>query len=321
MEDDLRKQLLQMESIPVSEARKRIPDLEKNHAQRRDWVWSRLGKAPLAHALMHLCTLATKTRNSLGGASLPDIAKLYGEAAWEADVAALDALKEVKSMADMQAVQAAVRGLYLALDAECGRTFPEAARYRAASIVCRGREDANQPGKRLCGGLCRWARWDLAKRLIERMRLKGLKPDLSSRWAGLPTVTATTKAAVSPMVKEVKGNSPGEDFLPDVAVNGQKLDHRSFSKAPGGPGDPVPQPGETGDPSGRGWTEQGDLDRLGHTLQAKLAHRVDEQLELILERVEMLDRGWMERNPGTDRPRVAIDARRASFSHTAQVLD
>ena len=58
---------------------------------------------------------------------------------------------------------------------------------------------------------------------------------------------------------------------------------------------------ETGDPAGRGWTEQGELDRLGHSLQVKLAGRIDEQIDLLLERIEtLLDAGWREIRVVTD---------------------
>jgi hypothetical protein len=55
-------------------------------------------------------------------------------------------------------------------------------------------------------------------------------------------------------------------------------------------------PAETGEPRGnnaRGWTEYGEFDKLGHTLQGKLAARVEDQLELMLERVQgLLRAGW-----------------------------
>ena len=58
---------------------------------------------------------------------------------------------------------------------------------------------------------------------------------------------------------------------------------------------------ETGDPAGRAWTEHGQLDRLGHSLQAGLAARIDDQVELLRERVAMLlDEGWKEVRVVTD---------------------
>ena len=70
------------------------------------------------------------------------------------------------------------------------------------------------------GGLVLFAdglRFDVSQRLVERMRTKGWSVTLSTRWAGLPTVTATAKPAVSPVSKGIKGLSLGEDFLPATA--------------------------------------------------------------------------------------------------------
>jgi hypothetical protein len=54
--------------------------------------------------------------------------------------------------------------------------------------------------------------------------------------------------------------------------------------------------GETGDPQANnacGWTEYGEFDKLGHDLKAKLASRIEDQLEYLLERVKgLLDAGW-----------------------------
>ena len=58
---------------------------------------------------------------------------------------------------------------------------------------------------------------------------------------------------------------------------------------------------EMGDPTGRAWAEEGKLDKLGHTEQEKLAARVDEQVELLIERINgLLDAGWPEIRVVTD---------------------
>ena len=60
-------------------------------------------------------------------------------------------------------------------------------------------------------------------------------------------------------------------------------------------------PDETGDPAGRAWTEDGELDKLGHSLQANLAGRIGEQIDLLAERIEaLLDVGWREVRVVTD---------------------
>ena len=62
------------------------------HGPRRAWVWAKLGQAPLANALGHLAELAERAATKLGGASTTEMAKLYVDAAWEVDTAALSAM-------------------------------------------------------------------------------------------------------------------------------------------------------------------------------------------------------------------------------------
>lgn len=99
----------------------------------------------------------------------------------------------------------------------------------------------------------------------------------------------------------LKGNTPGEDFLPDIADTGQTLTSDRFGKLLESAGVQLLGPGETGNPSGMAWTEQGELDKMGHSLQTKLVYQVQEQLDLLLERVgTLIGAGWKEIRIVTD---------------------
>ena len=144
-------------------------------------------------------------------------------------------------------------------------------------------------------------RFDVSQRLVERLRAKDHAVAVSMRWAALPTVTATAKPAVSPVAGRIQGLSLGEDFLPVVAEGERPLTTDRFRKLLASAGWQSIRANETGDPSGRAWTEYGELDKLGHSLQAKLAARVGEQIALLLERIEALLRaGWREVRVVTD---------------------
>ena len=144
-------------------------------------------------------------------------------------------------------------------------------------------------------------RFDVSQRLVERLRAKDHAVAVSMRWAALPTVTATAKPAVSPVAGRIEGLSLGEDFLPAVAESERPLTTDRFRKLLAAAGWQSVGANETGDPSGRAWTEYGELDKLGHSLQAKLAARVGEQIALLLERIEALLRaGWREVRVVTD---------------------
>ena len=300
-EDELRQALLgQEKSMPVK-ARERILDLEKQHGPRREWVWAKLGQAPLAKALGHIARLVEISANKLGGTSVHEMAKLYVDGAWEVDWAALAAAAAVKSIADAQAVGKALNAVY--------RPWLEAAAERLQNLIEKEPLPAHDRQTMEdvlveSGGIVLFAdglRFDVSQRLASRMGDKGLAVALSTRWAASPTVTATTKPAVSPVSEGVKGLSLGEDFAPVTADGERPLTTDRFRKLLGAAGYQYLAADETGDPAGRGWTEHGELDKLGHSLQAKLAGRVDEQVDLVFERIEaLLEAGWREIRIVTD---------------------
>ena len=300
-EEALRQSLLAMEESTPTKARERILELDMSHGPRREWVWAKLGQARLANALGHLAELAEGTATKLGGASTAEMAKLYIDAAWEVDSAALSAMAAVKSSADSQAVSKALNAVYrpwLESAAEHLQTLAE--KDPLPGHDGQGLEDLLVES----GGLVLFAdglRFDVSQRLVERMRSKGWSVTLSTRWAGLPTVTATAKPAVSPVTKGIKGLSLGEDFLPATADGEQPLTTDRFRKLLATAGYQYLRTIEPGDSSGRGWTENGELDKLGHSLQGRLAGRVEEQVDLLLERIEfLLDTGWREIRVVTD---------------------
>ncbi|MCG8047521.1 MAG: BREX-1 system phosphatase PglZ type B [Candidatus Thiodiazotropha taylori] len=300
-EESLRKALLWLEKATPADARKQILELEKLHGPRREWVWAQLGQAPLAEALGHLAAISERASSKLGGASTAEMAKLYVDAAWEVDTAALSAMASIKSTADAQAVGKTLNAVY--------RPWLESAAEHLQQLA----EKEPLPGHDgqavddiivESGGLILFAdglRFDVSQRLAERMRVKGWSVTMSTRWAGLPTVTATAKPAVSPVSDGIKGVLLGEDFLPALADTDQPLTTDRFRKLLAAAGYQYLTADETGDPSGRGWTENGELDKLGHSLQGKLASRVEEQVDLLLERIESLfDADWREIRVVTD---------------------
>ena len=300
-EASLRQALRDLDKKTPGSAREQILSLEKTHGIRRGWVWAKLGQAPLANALEHLAILANRTATKLGGSSVGDMAKLYVDAAWEVDATALSTMATVKSSADAQAVSKALNAVY--------RPWLES----AAEHLQRLAETEPLPGHDAqgiddlavdSGGLILFAdglRFDVSQSLVERMRSNGWTVSISTRWAGLPTVTATAKPAVSPVVADIKGLRLGEDFLPATAASDQPLTTDRFRKLLSAAGYQYVGADETGEPAGRAWTENGDLDKLGHSLQGKLASRIDDQVDLLLERIEtLLDAGWREIRVVTD---------------------
>ena len=127
------------------------------------------------------------------------MARSYADGAWEVDAAALSSMAAVKTAADTRAVSHALDAIY--------RPWLEEAAFHLQSL------EATEPGAIRDGEaaydtnvesgtvmlFADGLRFDLAQRLIERLRTRGFSATCAARWSGLPTVTATAKPAVSPV--------------------------------------------------------------------------------------------------------------------------
>ena len=297
-ETALRRALQELGGPPAA-AREEILALEEKHGERRGWVWAKLGEAPLADALGHLAALAAGASRELGGGSIEQMAELYADEAWKVDDAALRSMAAVKSAADTQAVSQALEAVYRPWLEAASRHLQELER----PLVVRERQESYDPAIEpgtvvlFADGL----RFDVSQRLVERLRDGGRSVTASTQWSAHPTVTATSKPAVSPVIRSITGLSLGEEFRPVTADSEQPVTPDRFRKLLYAAGYQCLRANETGDPAGRAWTEHGQLDQLGHSLQAGLAARIDDQVELLRERVAMLlDEGWQEVRVVTD---------------------
>ena len=293
-EAGLRNALAALDGVEAGVARARIAQLEQEHAPRRRWVWSRLGLAPLAHALEHLARLAERTESHVGGDSTDEMAKIYAGGGYLADDAVMRALASVKSTADCKAVGAAVRAEYLPwLEAAAERLQRLAA---DTPLPHAGQQSAIASDIGTCILFADGLRFDLAQRAVAACDERGLRVTQNRRWAALPSVTATAKPAVSPVAGQIHGVGLPETFAPDIEASGQALTTARFRKLLEESGYQVIPTGEVGDPgarNARAWTEFGQIDRRGHDMKAALAGQLDDELDRLTERVvELIDSGW-----------------------------
>lgn len=303
-EDALRVELLGLSGKSASDARVRVAKLEAEHAVRRNWVWARLGHAPLAEAVRHLAVVAANTEHPLGGDTTENMAERYAGGGFLADDAVLRALGAVKAAEDVQAVSAAVRALYLPWLDDSARNFQKIVGISPLPDAAMVRETPAEYLCRQCVLFCDGLRYDLAQRVVARAEERGLRVQAGRRWAALPTVTATAKPAVSPIVGWLVGAPGAIAFEPTVESEGAGLTVDRFRTLLAKMGFQVVAQTDVGDPrveDAKAWTEFGEIDKLGHTLQGKLAPRLDEHLELLVDRViQILDAGWKSVKVVTD---------------------
>ncbi|HKI17000.1 MAG TPA: BREX-1 system phosphatase PglZ type B, partial [Isosphaeraceae bacterium] len=298
-EASLRQSLHDLTSLPVPSARDRLRDLDVLHEPRREWVWAKLGQAPLTDALRHLKTLADATDAPRKGATTEDVIRTYTTQGWATDLAVLDALAAVSTQDDRAAVVAAVQHVYTPWLRDLAEQFQECVKQTPLP----GREVARL--KEVSPGTCVFfadgLRYDLGQRLKGLLEAKGLVVQIHHHTAALPTVTPTAKPAISPVASKIAGLTAGEEFRPSVAQDQKDLTVDRFRKLLDEGGIQILGGGETGKPDGRGWTESGNLDQSGHQEGLNLSRRVPEHLNGFVERISgLLEAGWQEVRVVTD---------------------
>lgn len=302
MENALRAELLGIGTMKPEEARQRLIQLEDSQGMRRNWVWARLGMSPLANALAHLAVLAKRTKMLLGGESVDAMAKTYAEGGYLADDAVLRAMACVKTAEDTAAVKAAVRCIYLPWLEDTAIHFQQCESVQSLPTVEQREDITAKAGE--CILFADGLRFDIGQRFAAMADEKGMEVSISWRWSSLPTVTSTAKPAASPVAGKLLGIRMREDFSPELKETGEALTTDRFRKLLSMAGFQTLTAMETGEPltdAARGWTEYGEFDKLGHTIQGKMTTMIEDQLELLLDRVQaLLEAGWKRVTVMTD---------------------
>ena len=289
-ETALRDALVGLSGLDPDAARRKILELEQNHGERRRWVWSSLGSAPLAQAIEHLGTMARVTESMAWGTSISEIMQKYAEDGWVADLAVLDALASVERMEDVRAVRSAARTVYRPWLERIVEAFQDA----IAASEPEGYQATTPP--EIANGTCLLfvdgLRFDLAHRLGTMLDPKGIEVEVEPRLTALPSVTATAKPAISPAASELVG---GDGFETVVKANGSKVTAQLLRRVVGDAGFQVLGAEELGDIAGRAWLESGSIDEYGHTHGWRVAHHAAAELRGLAERIaSLLDHGWQK---------------------------
>jgi hypothetical protein len=288
-ESQLRAELTALAGQFADAARRTIAELEQRHAERRAWVWSALGQAPLATALEHLNDLARATQQPLGGGSLAQIAEAYAARGWQVDQAVLLALAKVDKLEDVGAVKGAIRAIYRPWLEATANAFQATV---AGSGYPRPAPIAVSTGT--CVLFCDALRLDVAQRLLMALRERELTAELRWQLAALPGVTATAKPAVSPASGHFTGDGMPR-LEPALVPAGAPANAEMLRRALTESGFQVLKADELGDPTGRGWTEQGSIDAFGHQHGWKVAHHLPGELRSLEHRIKaLLDAGWKQ---------------------------
>ena len=317
-EMSVRVALGKLPSLPQPAACAEIARLETEHGQRREWVWAKMKEAPLAEALRPLARLAEAVGESVGGATPDDIARVYAERGWQADRSAREALalanpKHEELIAgairhltepwldqSARAFQAAVRDHPLpSVRAGPVKETPSTAYKATHSTVATAPMSPVAATEQECLLFVDGLRYELGRCLVELLREHGLTTMVRSRWAAIPTVTATAKPAVTPVADRIAGDHLSADFQPVVRGSGRPASAGTLREAMRERGYEIVRDDALGlgpPPAARGWCETGRIDYHGHHYHqeaAGFARLVESELDRLARRVvELIEAGW-----------------------------
>lgn len=298
-EAELRQSLIDLALASTAEGRTALLELEKNHRQRREWVWARLNMAPLADALRHLARLAEVTQKPLAGATTADMVKAYTNDGWQADAAVLDALAAVSHSQDRDVVCAAIAQVYSPWLRDAAELFQ--GRAKQEPLPGRTVSRLSDVPSGTCLLFADGLRYDIAQKLKTALDAKHVAVQIRHQFVALPSATPTAKPAVSPVADKLIGTAVGEDFRPCLAADRKDLTIERFRSLLEDNGFQVLSLGDNGDAKGRAWTEFGNLDKTGHNEGIGLARRIPELIVSLVQRVEaLLAAGWHEVRIVTD---------------------
>ncbi|WP_436637652.1 BREX-1 system phosphatase PglZ type B [Microbaculum sp. FT89] len=305
-ETKLRDELEKLADLSPEDGCQRIEALEMEHGWRRDTVWAKRGRAPLAQALACLAIVAKgKSLPSHDGAAL---AEAYAAEGAAIDWAAMSALAAAPRELDRLAVTAALHTIYLPWLEESAISLQELVRTGKVKLASANSSKPTDTTILFVDGL----RMDLARELVVLLEKEGVTAKLGWAWSGFPTVTATCKPLVSPAASMLSGPSTTTDVLP-VSSDGKPATKPILYKlmqAEGWETDTAMLP------DGKLWAETGRFDEEGHALGSRLADRLLAGIRDVVDRILQLarsgrsirvvtDHGWLLMPGGL--PSAALD--------------
>jgi hypothetical protein len=275
--------------------------LEQQHQARRSWVWFQLGFSPMAGVLEHLAKVARLTQSAFSGTTPEEMAALYRELYWQTDDAYLHTLAFPVSLLQQDLIHTLLGCIYAPWLDDITQTFQKLVQSKGYPGLKGVKEEtaAYHPAGELVffiDGL----RFDIAQRLVARLNHLG-SVTLKSSWAALPSVTATAKAAVTPVADRITGRTSDVDFEPSLKDEDKDFSAYYLKKFLAEKDWDYLNESETGNPQRNAWVQSGDIDTEGHVKGLKLAGRIDTLLTEVVERIEeLMAAGWRKIRIVTD---------------------
>ncbi|AGH81534.1 hypothetical protein PCNPT3_07980 [Psychromonas sp. CNPT3] len=274
----------------------------QTHSPRKEWLWSRLGLSPWLAILEEVIAVFKHTKIVFSGSSPEVMAEHYSQRFWQADAAVLASMAKTRDIHQQELVANVLAVIYSPWLSETTINFQRL----VAQAGYPGKNRIEEPVASYSTGnqvvfFVDGLRFDTAKMLEQKLSKLSIDIDLQPRWSALPSLTATAKAAVTPVADMLTGLQDNDNFIPALADGHATFSSHYLKKLLKEKGWQYLDGLETGKPTGYAWVQTGDLDNMGHKQQRKLPLFIDQILDDVVARIQgLLDAGWSKIKIVTD---------------------
>ncbi len=300
MEEELAQGFAKAASLDAVKSLSLLIQLDKVHAIRRGWVWSEMGKAPLANVIQYIYKMATISMESFSWGTIEEIKTYYITKGFLVDQNMRKSMALVKTARDKGLIKDIITLFYKPwLEFITGRF--QALVQKDATVFS---EQKVIPETEAFVLFVDALRYELANEVYSKLKKDGFKVQIQTTWSAIPSLTATAKPAVSPIAMEISTESKISEFRPQLK-NGADLSTPAFREVLSKAG--YHYLGKLSDiqESGKFWHEIGNLDTRGHEEQSNLVKRIDEFVEQLTDAIDTIfekginrikivtDHGWL----------------------------
>ncbi|HIF9464869.1 BREX-1 system phosphatase PglZ type B [Photobacterium damselae] len=278
----------------VTELKTAFSQVWNTQQSRKEWLWYRLGLSPWLSILEEIITVFEFTDIAFNGSTPESMAENYIHRFWQADAAVLRVMAKAKDIHQQELIAAVLGVIYTPWLEQITLNFQQLVRQKGYPGDNQVKEStANYTVGSQVVFFVDGLRFDTAKRLQQKLDKCGIKVDLETQWSALPSLTATAKAAVTPLADMLIGLEGNDDFIPVLAESQSAFSSHQLRKLLQQKGWQYLDGLETGEPNGFAWVQTGDLDNLGHAQQRKMPQYVEQVLDDVVARIcGLLESGW-----------------------------
>ena len=157
-----------------------LVELEKTHAQRRNFVWHKLGMSPYASALESLARLAQLCQTAPGAPTPEAYAEFYAAEGWRVDAAAVETMAACGSPEQHGAILDLIRTVYLPWVDNTARHLQQLISDNGHAISKRKKPLEAVPSRLVlfADGL----RMDVAQQLVKELNAVGIESSQDWEW-------------------------------------------------------------------------------------------------------------------------------------------